>query len=65
MANGYTFQIEMVRRAHSAGMQVTEVPIRFVERTAGESKMDTLIVFEAMRLVAYWGLKRLFVRRRH
>ena len=64
VANGYTFQIEMVRRAHSAGMQVTEVPITFVERTAGESKMDTRIVFEAMRLVTYWGLKRLFMGRR-
>jgi len=60
VANGYTFQIEMVWRAHAAGMVVVEVPITFVERTAGKSKMDTLIVLEAMRLVTSWGLKRLF-----
>ena len=58
-AEGYGFQIEMTYRAKQAGASVTEVPIRFVDRVAGQSKMSPIIVVEALGLVTYWGLGRL------
>jgi dolichol-phosphate mannosyltransferase len=58
-AEGYGFQIEMTYRSKQAGAQITEVPIKFVDRVAGESKMSGTIVVEALLLVAYWGLGRL------
>lgn len=57
-AESYGFQIEMTYRAKQAGAQVAEVPIRFVDRVAGESKMSGAIVVEALGLVAWWGLGR-------
>ena len=50
-AAGYVFQIETTYRALRKGFRVVEVPIRFVDRTAGESKMSGAIVLEAMRQV--------------
>jgi dolichol-phosphate mannosyltransferase len=47
-SHGYGFQIEMTYRASKAGMTVTEVPILFRERSAGQSKMDTRITLEAV-----------------
>jgi hypothetical protein len=61
-AEGYGFQIEMTYRAKQVGASVVEVPIRFVDRVAGESKMSWAIVVEAMALVTKWGIGRL-VRR--
>ncbi|HAX82929.1 MAG TPA: hypothetical protein DCY40_10235 [Actinobacteria bacterium] len=55
-ANGYCFQIELVRRAHEAGLAVVEVPITFTERRAGSSKLGLGIVIEAMSLVTRWGI---------
>ena len=57
-AEGYGFQIEMTYRAKQAGAAITEVPIRFVDRVAGESKMSGAIVVEALGLVTWWGLGR-------
>jgi dolichol-phosphate mannosyltransferase len=57
-AEGYGFQIEMTYRAKQAGAEITEVPITFVDRVAGESKMSGAIVVEALLLVAYWGAGR-------
>jgi dolichol-phosphate mannosyltransferase len=57
-SQGYCFQIDLVRRAHHAGMRVVEVPITFVERERGESKMSRGIVVEAMARVTLWGLER-------
>ncbi len=57
-AEGYGFQIEMTYRAKRAGASITEVPIRFVDREAGESKMSSAIVVEALGLVTWWGLGR-------
>ncbi|HEX3980238.1 MAG TPA: hypothetical protein VHW93_03395, partial [Acidimicrobiales bacterium] len=57
-ADGYGFQIEMTYQAKRAGAEVVEVPIRFVDRVAGESKMSTVIVVEALCLVTWWGLLR-------
>ena len=50
-ADGYVFQIEVTYRAISAGFKVTEVPILFVDRTTGSSKMSGMIAIEAMLLV--------------
>ncbi len=47
-AKGYGFQIEATYRALRAGFKVVEIPITFVDRRVGESKMDGSIVVEAM-----------------
>lgn len=54
-SNGYSFQIEMTFRAVRKGMKVTEVPIVFVDRTAGQSKMSRKIFIEAIGVV--WKLR--------
>jgi dolichol-phosphate mannosyltransferase len=58
-AEGYGFQIEMTYAARRAGASVLEVPIRFVDRVDGESKMSTFIVVEALGLVSLWAIQRL------
>jgi dolichol-phosphate mannosyltransferase len=50
-ADGYVFQIEVTYRAVSSGFTVREVPILFVDRAAGSSKMSGMIALEAMLLV--------------
>ncbi|HEV3473368.1 MAG TPA: polyprenol monophosphomannose synthase [Actinomycetota bacterium] len=55
-SEGYAFQIEMTRRVHLSGGRIDEVPITFVERTEGRSKMSRRIVFEALWAVARWGV---------
>lgn len=55
-SQGYCFQIDLARRAIAAGYTVREVPIRFVERQAGTSKMDRQVVGEALWRVTLWGL---------
>lgn len=57
-AEGYGFQIEMAHRAYEDGARVVEVPIRFVERERGRSKMSLHITVEALVLVTWWGLVR-------
>jgi dolichol-phosphate mannosyltransferase len=57
-AEGYGFQIEMTYRAKQHGAVIAEVPISFVDREAGESKMSSVIVVEALGLVTWWGLGR-------
>jgi dolichol-phosphate mannosyltransferase len=54
-SNGYSFQIEMTFRALRKGMRVKEVPIVFVDRTAGRSKMSRRIFVEAIGVV--WKLR--------
>ncbi|GGC15823.1 polyprenol monophosphomannose synthase [Cellulomonas carbonis] len=58
-SQGYCFQIDLLRRAVVGGRVVVEVPITFVERETGTSKMSRAIVVEAVRLVSWWGLQRL------
>ena len=53
---GYCFQIDMLLHAVRAGLSVVEMPITFVERTLGSSKMSAAIVAEAMVRVTIWGL---------
>ena len=54
-SRGYAFQVELALRALKSGGVVTEVPITFVERTQGRSKMTTAIVLEALWLVTKWA----------
>jgi len=61
-ADGYGFQIEMTYRAKQAKLSITEVPISFVDRELGESKMSGHIVIEALLLVTKWALQRPFGR---
>ena len=55
-SQGYCFQIDLTLRAVRAGLTVTEVPIRFTERTRGASKMSKAIVAEALWRVTQWGI---------
>jgi dolichol-phosphate mannosyltransferase len=56
LSQGYCFQIDLVLRVLRAGLTVTEVPITFVERTEGTSKMSRAIVAEALWRVTQWGV---------
>ena len=58
-SHGYCFQIDMTRCVHAAGMTIAEVPVTFVEREHGRSKMSGAIVREALWRVTLWGLARL------
>lgn len=64
-SQGYCFQIDMVRRVVAAGMTVVEVPITFVERERGESKMSSAIVREALWRVTVWGFARMLSFKRN
>ncbi|HEV8149069.1 MAG TPA: polyprenol monophosphomannose synthase [Gemmatimonadales bacterium] len=61
-SNGYAFQIEMNFRAWRKGFKLVEVPIVFVDRTEGSSKMNKAIVREAVWVVWWLRLARLFRR---
>jgi dolichol-phosphate mannosyltransferase len=54
-SNGYSFQIEMKYRALEAGLRVVELPIVFVDRRVGQSKMSRRIFAEALGMV--WKLR--------
>jgi len=53
---GYCFQVDLAWRATQRKLRVREVPITFVERTAGTSKMSQRIVVEALWRVTLWGM---------
>jgi dolichol-phosphate mannosyltransferase len=57
-SQGYCFQVDLARRAVSQELRVVEVPIEFVEREHGVSKMSGAIVREALWRVTVWGLAR-------
>ena len=59
-ATGYCFQIEMAMASVLAGASTREVPITFVERINGVSKMSKAIVIEALWQTTLWGLSRTF-----
>ncbi len=63
-SQGYCFQIDMAWRVMLAGGTVSEVPITFVERNAGASKMSGAIIREALAKVTWWGIQRVFGGRR-
>lgn len=54
---GYCFQVDMAWRAVRGGLRVVEVPIEFVERERGNSKMDSSIVKESLVRVTRWALE--------
>ena len=55
-SDGYGFQIEMAYRVARLGGGIVEVPIEFVDRERGTSKMSFRIIVEALRLVTSWGV---------
>jgi dolichol-phosphate mannosyltransferase len=60
---GYCFQIDLTLRVADAGLRIVEVPITFVEREHGASKMSNRIIGEAFWRVAQWGVTRRLRRR--
>jgi len=62
-STGYCFQIDLTLRVADAGMRIVEVPITFVEREHGASKMSNSIIMEAFWRVAQWGVARRLGRR--
>jgi dolichol-phosphate mannosyltransferase len=54
-STGYSFQIDLTIRVHQAGLKIVEIPITFVEREHGASKMSSNIILEAFWRVAQWG----------
>ena len=61
VSNGYAFQIEMTFRAWKKGFRIVEIPIVFVDRTEGQSKMSNSIVREAVWMVwrlRWWGMTK-------
>ncbi|MBG6237446.1 dolichol-phosphate mannosyltransferase [Mycetocola sp. CAN_C7] len=55
-SQGYGFQVDLLFHAHRAGLRIVEVPITFIERELGTSKMTGGIVAEAMLRVTLWGI---------
>jgi dolichol-phosphate mannosyltransferase len=64
LSQGYCFQIDMLWKAHTCGLRISEVPITFIERVHGESKMSSGIVKEAILRVTLWGFQALPARLR-
>jgi dolichol-phosphate mannosyltransferase len=56
-STGYVFQTDLVARVLAAGMVVREVPIEFVERVRGDSKMSGAVAAESLRRITVWGLR--------
>jgi dolichol-phosphate mannosyltransferase len=55
---GYVFQTDLATRTLDAGLSVREVPIEFVERVRGDSKMSAGVAVESLRRITGWGLRR-------
>ncbi|MDP9467249.1 MAG: polyprenol monophosphomannose synthase, partial [Chloroflexota bacterium] len=56
-STGYVFQTDLVTRCLRAGLTVREVPIEFVERVRGDSKMSGAVAIESLRRITRWGLR--------
>jgi dolichol-phosphate mannosyltransferase len=56
-STGYVFQTDMATRCLRLGLRVREVPIEFVERVRGDSKMSGQVAAESLRRVTTWGLR--------
>lgn len=56
-STGYVFQTDLVTRTLQAGLRVREVPIEFVERVRGDSKMSGAVAAESLRRITAWGLR--------
>jgi dolichol-phosphate mannosyltransferase len=55
-SSGYCFQTDLAWRTAQAGLRIVEVPIDFVERVRGESKMNRAVAVESLRRITRWGL---------
>lgn len=55
---GYVFQTDMAWRAVQAGLTVREVPIEFIERERGDSKMSRDVAIESLQRITWWGLRQ-------
>lgn len=56
--SGYVFQTEMAWRALQARLRVHEVPIEFIERERGDSKMSQAVAIESLQRITWWGLQQ-------
>ena len=56
-STGYVFQCDLAYRTVCAGLTVREVPIEFVERVRGESKMTPDVAAESLKRITRWGLR--------
>ena len=56
-STGYVFQTDLVARTLRAGLVVREVPIEFVERVRGESKMTGAVAVESLKKITAWGVR--------
>lgn len=61
-SKGYVFQVDLAWRSEQAGLKIVEVPITFVEREIGSSKMDGGIIVDSMTKVTRWGLAARFAK---
>jgi dolichol-phosphate mannosyltransferase len=61
-STGYVFQTDLVSRTLNAGLEVREVPIEFVERVRGDSKMSGQVALESLKRVTQWGLRERWAR---
>jgi dolichol-phosphate mannosyltransferase len=64
-SQGYCFQVDLAWRSWLKGFQVVEVPITFVERERGNSKMSRSIVVEALLRLTVWGVETRVLQRHH
>ncbi len=56
-STGYVFQTDMAYRTLQAGLKVVEVPIEFIERERGDSKMSREVATESLKSITRWGLR--------
>jgi dolichol-phosphate mannosyltransferase len=56
-SSGYVFQTDLAYRTLQAGLRVVEVPIEFVERVRGDSKMSGAVARESLHRITVWGLR--------
>jgi dolichol-phosphate mannosyltransferase len=62
VSTGYCFQTDLALRCVRAGLRVREVPIEFLERERGESKMDGAVAVESLRRITRWGVQQQWAR---
>ena len=56
LSTGYVFQTDLAYRTATRGMRVAEVPIEFIERVRGDSKMSGQVASESLKKITRWGL---------
>lgn len=62
---GYVFQTDIAYRTIMAGLKVVEVPIEFIERERGDSKMTRQVAVESLKKITAWGLQKRREQLRH